>query len=298
MKVFVTGATGVLGQSAIAALLPTATTSPDSPATTRRRPSSSSQPAPTRSTVQLFDQAEPDRGVLDGFDAVCNLATHIPIGSPASAPAPGRSTTGCASRAPRSSCRPRTTPAYGGSSRRVSPSCTPMAATSDHRGEPAGGDPGRRAGGGRREQRGRLRSCHRRQPVDPAVRQVHRRRPDDPLAARPGHEPVGRSASATRRAGHTSCTPTTRGPPSPSALDCSGRRLQRRRRADPPRRDDERVRARRSAATSSGSCPGWWSKLAGERLEPLTRSQRVSSDQAPRGHRLEAAARRRSTSRG
>jgi nucleoside-diphosphate-sugar epimerase len=78
VKVFVTGATGVLGQSAIAALC---ADGHDVTGLARNAEKASLvESAGARvSTVQLFDLEAMSRE-LDGFEAVCNLATSIPIG--------------------------------------------------------------------------------------------------------------------------------------------------------------------------------------------------------------------------
>jgi nucleoside-diphosphate-sugar epimerase len=78
VKVFVTGATGVLGRAAVAALLAdghevTGLARSDHKAGLLE--AAGARP----SFVRLFDADGLSRA-FDGFDAVCNLATHIPVG--------------------------------------------------------------------------------------------------------------------------------------------------------------------------------------------------------------------------
>lgn len=84
MRVFVTGATGALGTAAVAALLAdghevTALARSDDKARALQ------QAGATPARVRLFDQAEMT-SALDGQDAVCNLATSIPVGMAALRP--------------------------------------------------------------------------------------------------------------------------------------------------------------------------------------------------------------------
>lgn len=78
MRVYVTGATGVLGQSAIVSLLSDGhqvtglARTAEKAAVVRHLGAAASQ-------AQLFDVDEMT-AALRGFDAVCNLVTHIPIG--------------------------------------------------------------------------------------------------------------------------------------------------------------------------------------------------------------------------
>lgn len=79
MKVFVTGATGVLGRHAVTALLAdghhvTGLARSDEKA--RSLEAMGAEPV----AVHLFDR-DALTGVLSGYDAVCNLATHIPVGA-------------------------------------------------------------------------------------------------------------------------------------------------------------------------------------------------------------------------
>lgn len=78
MKVFVTGATGVLGQSAIAALTADGHEVTGLARNTERAAVVETAGAEV-STAQLFD-LEAMTAALDGFDVVCNLATSIPTG--------------------------------------------------------------------------------------------------------------------------------------------------------------------------------------------------------------------------
>jgi nucleoside-diphosphate-sugar epimerase len=78
VKVFVTGATGVLGHSAIVALLAdghevTGLARNDEKAMQLEAAGASA------STAHLFDQDEMTTA-LQGYEAVCNLATHVPVG--------------------------------------------------------------------------------------------------------------------------------------------------------------------------------------------------------------------------
>ena len=79
MKVFVTGATGVLGRSAVKALLRDGHEGrwTGSRATRRRAALEALGAAPVH--AHLFDEASMVEA-LAGYDAVCNLATHMPIG--------------------------------------------------------------------------------------------------------------------------------------------------------------------------------------------------------------------------
>lgn len=78
MKVFVTGATGVLGLSAVAALL---ADGHDVTGLARNEEKARSlhECGASATIAHLFDLEE-ITAALDGFDAVCNLATHIPVG--------------------------------------------------------------------------------------------------------------------------------------------------------------------------------------------------------------------------
>ena len=214
VKVFVTGATGVLGRAAVSALLHdghevTGLARSEAKAAELARPGADASRSPC-STRPASTEA------FRGFDAVANLRhphagrrrRHPPRRLEGQRPAPRR-------RARRSSRRPRTTPAYAGWSRRASPSCTPTAGdewiTED---STVVGHPGTRPGRGRGGERDGVRL------QEPAagrapVRQLHRRRPDDHAGGsrRPG--PAGRSGSATRRAGRTWCIRTTQAAPSP-----------------------------------------------------------------------------------
>jgi uncharacterized protein YbjT (DUF2867 family) len=78
VKVFVTGATGVLGHAAIAALLAdghevTGLVRNDEKAAELERAGA------TASKAHLFDAGEM-AAALQGFEAVCNLVTHMPVG--------------------------------------------------------------------------------------------------------------------------------------------------------------------------------------------------------------------------
>lgn len=79
MKVFVTGATGVLGQAAAAALL---ADGHDVVGVARNahKAAELSAAGVTPVSVNIFD-GEALRELLAGFDAVCNLATAVPVGS-------------------------------------------------------------------------------------------------------------------------------------------------------------------------------------------------------------------------
>ena len=84
MRVFVTGATGALGTAAVAALLAdghevTGLARSDDKARALQ------QVGATPARVGLFDQAEIG-SALEGHDAVCNLATSIPVGMAALRP--------------------------------------------------------------------------------------------------------------------------------------------------------------------------------------------------------------------
>lgn len=84
MRVFVTGATGVLGGSAVAALVAeghevTGLARTDAKAASLR------DAGATPCRVSLFD-VENLTTALDGHDAVCNLATAIPVGTTALRP--------------------------------------------------------------------------------------------------------------------------------------------------------------------------------------------------------------------
>ena len=78
MHVYVTGATGVIGQSTIAALLADGHTVTGL-ARTAEKAQAVLDLGADPSQAQLFDVAEMTEA-LRGFDAVCNLVTHIPIG--------------------------------------------------------------------------------------------------------------------------------------------------------------------------------------------------------------------------
>lgn len=78
MKVFVTGATGVLGQCAITALTADGHEVTGLARNTERAALVEAAGAKV-STAQLFD-LEAMTAALDGFDVVCNLATNIPTG--------------------------------------------------------------------------------------------------------------------------------------------------------------------------------------------------------------------------
>ena len=78
MKVFVTGATGVLGQSAISALV---TDGHDVTGLARNEEKAEILEAlgAAACRAHLFD-LDDMTAVLSGFEVVCNLATHIPVG--------------------------------------------------------------------------------------------------------------------------------------------------------------------------------------------------------------------------
>lgn len=78
MKVFLTGATGVLGRSAARALLADGH-QVSGVARTAEKAATLADAGVSPVTVHLFDVAGL-AGALAGFDAVCNLATHIPVG--------------------------------------------------------------------------------------------------------------------------------------------------------------------------------------------------------------------------
>lgn len=84
MKVFVTGATGVLGKCAINAMLSdghevTGLARCDEKAGDLRAAGA------TSASAELFD-VEGLTAVFEGYDAVCNLATHVPVGMAALRP--------------------------------------------------------------------------------------------------------------------------------------------------------------------------------------------------------------------
>lgn len=88
MKVFVTGATGVLGMSAVRALLADGhEVSGLARGAEKSRALEAAGVTPVR--VHLFD-ADALTRALGGFDAVCNLATAIPIGMAGLRPGPWR----------------------------------------------------------------------------------------------------------------------------------------------------------------------------------------------------------------
>ncbi|MFY9914348.1 MAG: NAD(P)-dependent oxidoreductase [Nocardioidaceae bacterium] len=78
MKVFVTGATGVLGRAAVTALQRDGH-AVTGLARTDEKAAELAALGATASHVSLFDRAQLT-AALTGFDAVCHLATHIPVG--------------------------------------------------------------------------------------------------------------------------------------------------------------------------------------------------------------------------
>lgn len=80
MRVFVTGATGVLGQSAIAALLADGH-DVTGLARNAEKAAAVQDLGAGVSRAHLFD-LDAMTAALDGFEVVCNLATHIPVGLP------------------------------------------------------------------------------------------------------------------------------------------------------------------------------------------------------------------------
>ena len=78
MKVFVTGATGVLGRSAVAALVADGHKVAGI-ARDEAKAAALDAVGVAPISVQLLD-VEAMTAALTGFDAVCNLATHIPVG--------------------------------------------------------------------------------------------------------------------------------------------------------------------------------------------------------------------------
>jgi 2-alkyl-3-oxoalkanoate reductase len=79
MRVFVTGATGVIGQRVLPQLLAAG----HQVTAVSRRPEQSGQLARTGATpvrVDLFDRADVQRAVV-GHEMIINLATHIPLGT-------------------------------------------------------------------------------------------------------------------------------------------------------------------------------------------------------------------------
>ena len=273
----------------------TATRSPDWRATPRRPPWSR-PPEPRSSTVQLFD-LEAMTAALDGFDAVCNLATNIPVGLSRAPPRRLEGQRPAADRGlARSSCRRPRRPACAGSCRRASRCCTPMAATS---GSPR---PAR--------WRSPARSSRPRWPraTPPTSRAPSRVAVILRFGQLIGDDAMTRWRLAQARSGRAigigdphgwahvlhpedAGTAVAAALLRPAGVYNVG--------AEPVRRDEmthvfgEAVGRER---------PGFMSKLvvklAGERLELLSRSQRVSSDRVPRGDGLEAAARLCSTRRG
>lgn len=85
MKVFVTGATGVLGRSAVAALLEEGHEVSGIARDEQKAQSLEALGASAVRQVSLPDQ-DTLTSALSGFDAVCNLVTHIPVGMAAIRP--------------------------------------------------------------------------------------------------------------------------------------------------------------------------------------------------------------------
>ncbi|MEJ7741647.1 MAG: NAD(P)-dependent oxidoreductase [Nocardioidaceae bacterium] len=85
MKVFVTGATGVLGRSAVSALIEDGHEVSGIARDEQKAQWLETMGAAAVRQSSLFDQQTLTRA-LEGFDAVCNLATHIPVGMTAMMP--------------------------------------------------------------------------------------------------------------------------------------------------------------------------------------------------------------------
>ena len=85
MKVFVTGATGVLGRSAVSALIEDGHEVSGIARDEQKAQRLETMGAAAVRQSSLFDQQTLTRA-LEGFDAVCNLATHIPVGMTAMMP--------------------------------------------------------------------------------------------------------------------------------------------------------------------------------------------------------------------
>ena len=239
----------------------------------------------TCSTVDALDRRR-----STGFEAVCNLATHMPVGHrPACAAAPGRSTTGSASKARGSSSQAAAergrTPA--GPGERLA-SCTPMAATSGSPRTARCRSPVRVEPSAVAESNATAFESPTRGPVVCGSAQLIGDDADDPVAARPG---PCRASDRLRRPARVGARrpPRRRRRAVVGGAHGSGRRLQRRGRAGAPPRDDAGRSARSSAAPTSASCRGWWSRSRGERMELLTPFAPGVVRPLPRGHRVEAA---------
>jgi len=85
VKVFVTGATGVLGRSAVSALIEDGHEVSGIARDEQKAQRLETMGAAAVRQSSLFDQQTLTRA-LEGFDAVCNLATHIPVGMTAMMP--------------------------------------------------------------------------------------------------------------------------------------------------------------------------------------------------------------------
>ncbi len=131
MKVFVTGATGVLGCAAVTSLV---ADGHDVHGIARDDTKAAALEAAGAVPVQAqLLEVDAMTAAFDGFDAVCNLATHVPVGVAGLRPGAWKSTTGSASRAPVWSRRRRGLPAYAGWCKRASRSCTPTVVTTGSR---------------------------------------------------------------------------------------------------------------------------------------------------------------------